>query len=195
MDYQDRIVILMKALKDYLRQIEAPKHLDDQAMLGELKRIAETVNKLISASLNQDAFKHRVECIFQHLDATYKGRTWPTPSHFADAAQAMAGKNSIENLINSGAGVAEVGSAEWSLWVHADRIREGKDKISDAFLYGTMCLKMMDKCGVTEGELRPYRSALYFAFKDTYGQEKAQAMEAELIARHELMKADFAAAK
>ncbi|MDB6454988.1 hypothetical protein [Falsirhodobacter sp. 20TX0035] len=46
-------------------------------------------------------------------------------------------------------------------------------------------MKASKKLGAIQGALRRYRSALFFSMKETWGEDKARRVEADLIRRHE----------
>lgn len=57
-------------------------------------------------------------------------------------------------------------------YIVAQKIRSGQP-VADSYLYGGSCVQMQDEYGITDAELAPYRSALFFADKKICGEAKA----------------------
>lgn len=67
--------------------------------------------------------------------------------------------------------------------IHARRIRESQP-IPEGMMYGVNALTLMRQEGISEAELRPYRSSAYFARKSLYGEEAARKWEDERKDHH-----------
>lgn len=67
--------------------------------------------------------------------------------------------------------------------IHARLIREGQP-IPEGMMYGLNALALMRQEGISEAELRPYRSSAYFARKKLYGEEAARKWEDERKDHH-----------
>lgn len=63
------------------------------------------------------------------------------------------------------------------------QIRAGSP-IAEGFLYGAACHELMRAKGITESDLRPYRSGAYLARRAMYGEDAAREWEAERKAHH-----------
>jgi hypothetical protein len=68
--------------------------------------------------------------------------------------------------------------------IAAKRIANG-EAVGDEWIYGRRALELIEGGLVTEGQLRAYRSALFFRMRDMWGEDAAKKAEAELIQRHE----------
>jgi hypothetical protein len=67
----------------------------------------------------------------------------------------------------------------------ARRIRSG-DVVGDQFLWGRLCIEMQEAHGITDAQLAPYRSALFFADKDMVDESGALEREARRKELHEV---------
>lgn len=80
-------------------------------------------------------------------------------------------------------------SAEWesgkldTLRVMAARMSNG-EHVGDNWLYGRNAVKLMKSGLVLQNTMTKYRSALFFALKDAYGETKAREMEKSMLERH-----------
>ena len=69
----------------------------------------------------------------------------------------------------------------------ARRIRSG-DVVGDQFLWGRLCIEMQEAHGITDAQLAPYRSALFFADKGMMQEAGALEREAYRKALHDVAK-------
>jgi hypothetical protein len=67
----------------------------------------------------------------------------------------------------------------------ARRIKSG-DVVGDQFLWGRLCIEMQDAHGITDAQLAPYRSALFFADKALVEERGALDREARRKELHEV---------
>jgi hypothetical protein len=67
----------------------------------------------------------------------------------------------------------------------ARRIRSA-DVVGDQFLWGRLCIEMQDAHGITDAQLAPYRSALFFADKALVEESGALEREARRKELHEV---------
>lgn len=74
--------------------------------------------------------------------------------------------------------------------IAAKRIKSG-ELVGDTWLFGRGAVELLKLNLVTEDDLRPYRSALYFSAKNVGGRDYADAIEANMLTRHERAVADF----
>lgn len=105
-----------------------------------------------------------------------KTRAWPTLNELGAAC-------SNHRKDHRGASVGAPVAMRDAFEINADRIR-AKTPVSDAWIYGSNAVELVNRGMVTESELDPYRSGLFFAMKETWGEEKALAVEAEFKRRH-----------
>jgi hypothetical protein len=71
--------------------------------------------------------------------------------------------------------------------IAAQRIRSGSP-VGAGFLWGRLCVEMQDAHGITDTQLAPYRSALFFADKGMVNESGALQREAHRKALHEVAK-------
>lgn len=67
--------------------------------------------------------------------------------------------------------------------INARRIKAG-DPVGEFWVYGTMAAELLQSRAVTDADLRPYRSSLFFNDREVYGEEEARRMEGERLNRH-----------
>jgi len=105
-----------------------------------------------------------------------KTRGWPTEGEIKDAALSLIGSAKVS--MNFEPWVADTHA------IMAERIKAGAI-VGEAWVYGRCAVELIDRGMVTEGQLRPYRSALFFTDKDVYGQAEALRLEADRERRHQ----------
>lgn len=187
MDYQSRMRMLTGLTNEFLRNFQRPHHLTDDLALAEIRNIAEEVNALCAASLSPDAFRKRVEDAFRELRRGYTQRQWPTVAHFVRAVEQTAVKWA-KVTDQDGEGGSVYLPSEFQ--IAARRIKAG-EAVGDTWVFGRGAVDLLNAGLVAEGDLRPYRSTLYFSAKAAGGRDYAEAIEAKIIARHEWAVADF----
>lgn len=105
-----------------------------------------------------------------------KTRAWPTVNELGAAC-------SNYRKERRGSGDAAPIQVRDPFEVNAARI-QAKMPVSDAWVYGINAVELVNRGLVSDSELEPYRSGLFFAMKDTWGEEKAKAVEDEFKRRH-----------
>lgn len=180
MHFQDRVRQITGLLNDFLRLYKRPDHLDNETALIELREVAEEVNLLIPTSFSQDDLAARVNDALRMMRQTYKGRSWPTVSHFVDAINAVS-KRSVKAVDHADA--KEPQKLD-TLDVMARRMNEG-EAVGDDWIYGRNALRLEQSGKVGRDVIRKYRSALYFAAKEAVGEDLAKSMEKNWLQRHE----------
>lgn len=107
------------------------------------------------------------------LDEAADYRTWPTVAEIrkASASVRTAGPSRSEPVTFD------------PMQINAGRIQRGED-VGDFWLYGRGAAELLEAGLVTEDELKPLRSKLFFAMRDEWGDEPALAKEAEYKATH-----------
>lgn len=108
------------------------------------------------------------------IDEDAKTRAWPTVGEVTKAIGRVAGSVKIR--------VAEPEEKD-PLEIIGKRIAQGLP-VGDHYIWGRLAVDIVKAGHATEADLRAYRSGHFFHCKDTYGNEPALAMEAELKKRH-----------
>jgi hypothetical protein len=155
--------------------------MDSEAKMERVRQIAEAINRRISASSSPRDLADRVEATFQEVLETYRGRDWPSVAIFADCAKVTAPKQ--------GSGGALAG--EWSLdpvGINSRRIQRG-DAVGDEWIYGRRAVEAIQSGQITEDNLRPYRSGLFFHVRDTLGNDEALRRERQYQLKHDAARA------
>ena len=114
-----------------------------------------------------------------NLEQQGQTRSWPHAGEISSAAKPLVAARRSQ--------IAEQGDFD-PLMIAARKI-ERKEPVGDCYLYGRAAAEMIERGMVTDAQLRPLRSALYFAMKDAWGEDKAKQIEGEMIARYDSMKA------
>lgn len=164
---------ILGRLKRFLERRTMPKSLDGkpQAMADELA----AMTRIISRSANKSDFGawwNRFEADLGERNTT---RSWPSEGEVSASCKAVSNY--------AGNRIAEQGSFD-PCTITAKRIA-ANEAIGDEWIYGRRALELVEKGLATEGDLRPYRSALFFRMKDQWGADVAREREAELIRRHD----------
>lgn len=164
--------ILMR-LNRFLERRTLPRSLEGkpQAIADELGAMTRIIGRHASKS-DFGAWWNRFEADLGERNTT---RSWPSEGEVASSCKAVSDY--------SGSRIAEAGSFD-PHQIAAKRIA-ANEAIGDEWIYGRRALELVEKGLTTEGDLRPYRSALFFRMKDQWGADVAREREAELIRRHE----------
>lgn len=170
---------LTDSLQLYLDRRSMPQGLKDKprAQISEAQALVKAIIRLAPTQGYQDWWDDFLEV----LAGDAKTRAWPTEGEIAAAAKSLRRPSST--------GIANPEDFD-AFQAHADKINAG-EAVGDLWIYGPSAVKLIAEYGITEGQLRAYRSGLYFNFKATYGADGARRMEAEYIAKHEAAVKDY----
>jgi hypothetical protein len=102
-------------------------------------------------------------------------RSWPTEGEVAKACRSVSEVRSVT--------LAEPGDTDPVAFA-AKRIKAG-ETVGDHWLYGPQCLALLKSGLVTDADLAPYRSSLFFAMSNVWGEDKARADEAARRQHHD----------
>jgi len=145
---------------------------NEQAMAAEINALMRVVLKMAPIT----DYTRWLERVTTQLDFQMKTSAWPTVSEVGAACS---------NINKSVAlGSQRKGVMKSPPEIMAARMNAGED-VGDGWIYGRGAVEVMRTGQVSQETMRKYRSALYFAFKDFYGEDIAKAREADWIARHE----------
>ena len=73
---------------------------------------------------------------------------------------------------------------EFSMRVNANRIKAG-EAVGDDYIYGGLAAELLKIRRITENDLRPYRSSMFFADRSLHGEDIAKRKEGERKAKHD----------
>lgn len=174
----DRNEWLTQSLTRYLDRRSMPQGLKDkpQAQRDEMAALARALIKLAPLTGYQDWCADFIDRLA--MDA--QTRAWPTQSEMQAAAKALR-KSAIQPFDSEGSTKIDPRK------IAANRIRSG-DAVGDEYLWGRCCVEMQDQEGITDAQLAPYRSALFFADKAMVGEDAALEREAHRKALHQVAK-------
>jgi len=188
MDYNQRIRLITAQINDFLRLYKRPDHLDQETALAEMREMAEEINLLIPSTSSQGDLEEQTRRAFRNIRKTYKGRSWPTVSHIVDAMNVAAKVSRMEALRSSDPTVDREITAKQTtmdtMQVMADRMKTG-GTVGEGYLYGRSAVELINARMVDRETLQSYRTGLYMAAKDVYGEEVANSMKDNWIKRHE----------
>jgi len=155
--------------------------------LGRLKRFLERRTMPTALQGKPDAIRDELEAmcrvIMRHagremaewwpkfeseVGALNATRSWPTEGEVLKACRAVSEVRSVT--------LAEPGDTD-PMRVAAKRIKAG-ETVGDHWLYGPQSVAIVRAGLVTDADLAPYRSSLFFAMAKVWGEEAARAEEA-----------------
>jgi hypothetical protein len=114
------------------------------------------------------------ESVERELDENATSRAWPTVSELRKACLSVRPKRSKS---------APNGDAVDTFAINAGRIERG-EAVGDEWLYGRLSVELVARGLATEARLDAYRSGLFFAMRDVWGEERARQVEAEFRDKH-----------
>jgi hypothetical protein len=169
---------LAGALSRYLDRRTIPQGFKDkpEALRDEAQALVRALIRLAPV----DGYQEWCGDFIDKLAMDAQTRAWPTQGEMQAAAKALR-KSAIRPF--------DVQSQVKfdPLAIAAKRIRSG-EAVGDEYLWGRCCVEMQRAHGVTDEELKPYRSAVFFADKDMVDESGALEREAHRKALHGVAK-------
>lgn len=171
---------LSQRLGRYLKRRTVPRGLADsiEAQMDEMRALL----AVLTRKAPRDDYEDWWDAVERSLGENAETRAWPDEAEMSKACTAAY------------RGV-RVGDSEartdWVLDPHAVMAKriKAKEAVGEDWVYGRLCVEMIQKGLVSEHELRPYRLAIYQGFKDTATEAEADRRVAELQRKHEMAKA------
>lgn len=165
---------LTRVFSGYLDRRSVPQHLHgkDAAQADEFSALIRSVVKCAPESNYQEWWPRMEDAI----DSIMRTRVWPTVNEIRGAARLVT-KNAPEKKASS----------DWEanpVAINARRIRAG-EPVADAWCYGRCAVDLLLSGQITEGDLAPYRSGMFFKERDVIGEETARTREKSRRARHD----------
>jgi hypothetical protein len=148
---------------------------NEQALGDEINALMRMVLKMAPSS----DYLRWLEKVTTNLDFQMKTSAWPTVAEVGAACSNMNKHEALNNPKRASQFVPKT-----PMQIAAKRMNEG-DAVGDEWLYGRSAVELIEACLVPADTMRKYRSALYFAAKDVWGEDIAKRREAEWIAKHE----------
>lgn len=175
MNYEERTNRIGTLLREaILPRYTRPAHMDDGTARAELADMVEDMNRQWPI-MSPDRFDLVGREMARHLRRDYAGRQWPPIKAMLSALKAACSEP-VE-----GVDAAEP-CDDYALM--ADRIREGRP-IGEDWFFGPRAKELVRRGLATELHLETYRSGLFFAMCDAYGEDRARRMIAQRRAEHE----------
>lgn len=125
----------------------------------------------------QDGYHQWVEGALEHCAMTLRTRAWPTVNELGAAC--VNHRKETRSFNANPEAVRQKDTFE----INADRIH-AKSPVGDGWIYGANAVELINRGLVTEADLEPYRSGLFFSMRENWGEEKALAVEREFKRRH-----------
>ena len=73
---------------------------------------------------------------------------------------------------------------EFSMRVNTNRIKSG-EAVGDDYIYGGLAAELLKVRKITENDLMPYRSSMFFADRSLHGEDIAKRKERERKEKHD----------
>ena len=136
---------------------------------------ADSLLRVILKFAPQADYATWVRRILDEAEYQMKTRAWPTVHELAAVCSnrrksdaSSPGKDDVQDRFERA----------------AIRINNG-DPVGDLWIYGNHAHELVQRGLVRESQLVEYRSGLFFAMKDAWGEDHARAVEAEFRRRHD----------
>lgn len=155
-------------LTKYLDRRFPPRGMSADAQAEEFRALLRAVIKLAP----EEGYQEWWPKLEDSLDSIMQTRSWPTVNQIRAAAK-LVGKNTAEK------------KSEWVLdpvKIAAKAIRAG-EAVGDEWIYGVRAASLLSE--LSEDDLTPYRSSLFFRTKKLLGEEKARQVERQYRHKHD----------
>lgn len=164
---------LTRVFSDYLARKTVPRDFADneKAQSAEFAALVRTVLRS-APEINYQEWWPRFE---DAADSIMQTRVWPSVNQLRAAAKLTH---------KGGSGTASVAINMDSASINARRILRG-DPVGDEWIYGRSAVEAIQSGQITEDNLRPYRSGMYFAMRDVIGEDAARERERQYQRRHD----------
>ena len=160
-------------LRRWLERFSPPANIKDNPRAAQDS--ADALLKVLLRFAPQSAYEPWVNRALDQTEWQMKTRAWPTVHEIGAVCSNMRKDDPRAEVEQEKADPFEAA---------AHRIREGKP-VGDMWLYGHHAHQIVARGYVSERQLEPYRSSLFFAMRDAWGSDKALEAEAELKRRHQ----------
>lgn len=159
---------LKQHLVKYLDRRFPPRGMSEQAQIEELQALLRATMKCAP----EEGYQEWWPKLEDSLDSIMQTRSWPTVNQIRAAAK-LVGKNTAEK------------KSAWVLdpvKIAAKAIRAG-EAVGDEWIYGVRAVSLLSE--LSEDDLTPYRSSLFFRMKDVWGEDKARKAERQYRHKHD----------
>jgi hypothetical protein len=168
--------VLSEAFNRFLDRYAPPMHMRNSP--DTMQAEADALFRMVMKFAPVTGYETWLDEVLEQLSYQMKTRAWPTVHEVGAAAR------NVSKTRPSAANASDKPAVD-PLQRYANRIKAG-EPVGDGYLYGRNAVEMLERGLISEAELRPYRSALFFSMKDVWGEAAARAKEAEFIRRHEM---------
>lgn len=163
---------LTRVFSDFLARKTVPRDFagNEKAQDAEFSALIRTVLKS-APEINYQEWWPRFE---DAVDSMMQTRVWPSVNQLRGAAKLVSKGRSAH-------------SDEWSMdtvQINARRVRN-REALGDEWFFGTRAVQLIQQAGITEDDLTPYRSGLWFSILGTYGENAARVRESEYRKKHD----------
>lgn len=164
-----------------LRRYNAPEHLSANRQKSEINFMVEDIASELPGGIGPDDLAELIDNMHQHIRKNCRARSWPSVAQFVDAAK-FAVRESTGGNENTMRGLGSSMDLD-SDRIAADRINAG-EPVSDLYLYGGACLRLLASGHVTQLQIDRYREGLYRADLKTVKEPAASKRRSEREAHH-----------
>jgi hypothetical protein len=169
-----RQAYLAERFNEWLDRYAPPRFIAEnpQAMQDE----ADVLLRIVARHAPAEGYAEWLDDVTRHLTEGMTARTWPTGGEVTKACAKAS---------THGARRAEP-AANWAPDPHAitaRRIAAG-EPVGDDWIYGRRCVELLRSGLVTVAQVKAYRSSLFFAMRDLYGEAEAMRREGDYKAKH-----------
>lgn len=168
---------IAKGLADWLALYSPPRNIagNPQAIQREMDRLIAVLVKFAP----QDGYNGWVSTVLDQCAYQMKTRAWPTVGELGAACSNA--RKSMKPSEKPQAFALDIYE------LNANRMNAG-EPVSENYLYGREAVEIIARKLIDHETITKYRSAAFFARKDTQGEAAALAWEAEAKERHESAK-------
>lgn len=164
---------IARQFQDWLQRYTPPQGI--KANPKALQAEADALLKVVLRFAPNDGYHGWVADALEQCAYAMKTRAWPTVNELG-AACSNRRKEAREAFTDNT-------TPKDDFERYAERIHQ-KLPVGDGWIYGRNAWELINRGLVTDADLQPYRSSLFFSMKDNWGEEKALAVEAEFKRRH-----------
>lgn len=169
-----------------LHRYRLPEHLSDDAIRDEVNMLVDDVNGLIPSETTETELRLLLPDINTAIRRRHGAQGWPPAKIFIAATEdalSAAAKRRVETE-------PALTALRDTYQLTAAAMKAGQP-VAEHFLWGRQAVEMIARGLVDQETMVRYRSAIYAALRDQYGEQRAQAWEDEAKARHQSAKAAY----
>jgi len=169
-----------------LHRYRMPEHLSDDAIRDEVNLLVDDCNSLIPSETTEAELRALLPEVNTAIRRRHGAQGWPPAKVFMAATEdalAAAAKRKA-------AAEPALAQRRDAFELTAAAMKAGQP-VAEHFLWGRQAVEMIARGLVDQDTMARYRSGIFASLRDQYGEQRAQAWEAEAKARHQSAKAAY----